>query len=85
MSASKGWKIFGAPDGLRWTSEESAQRALLTKFDLNRGRLVGHLYLGGQLTGPRESVGEKALPTTWGTGETSSPWSSCQVESTHGD
>ena len=44
---------------------------LLTMFELDHGRLVGHLYLGSTLTDSRESVGQTALPTMWDTGETS--------------
>ena len=47
------------------------QDALLAMFVLNRGRLVGHLYLGGTLADARESVGQTTLPTMWDTGETS--------------
>lgn len=86
IRASSGWKISGAPEVPRRAFGECLTReALLTMFVLNRGRLVGHLYPGSTLTDLRESVGQKALPTTWGTGGTSTPWSSCQVESTHGD
>jgi len=44
---------------------------LVDNVRLNRGRLVGHLYLGSTLADLRESVGQITLPTTWDTGETS--------------
>ena len=44
---------------------------LLAMFDMNRGRLVGHLYLGSKLAGAREPVGQIALPRMWDTGKTS--------------
>ena len=44
------------------------QDALLAMFVLNRGRLVGHLYLGSTLADARESVGQTTLPTMWDTG-----------------
>ena len=47
------------------------QDALLAMFVLNRGRLVGHLYLGSTLADARESVGQTTLPTMWDTGKTS--------------
>ena len=47
------------------------RETLLTMFGMNRGRLVGHLYLGSKLAGPRESVGQTALPRMWDTGDTS--------------
>ena len=48
-----------------------AARRLIDNVRLNRGRLVGHLYLGSTLTKTREFVGQTTLLTMWDTGETS--------------
>jgi hypothetical protein len=44
---------------------------LIDNVHWNRGRLVGHLYLGSTLTETREFVGQTTLPTMWDTGEIS--------------
>jgi hypothetical protein len=51
--------------------EMQMRDTLLTMFGMNRGRLVGHLYLGSKLAGAREPVGQTALPRMWDTGKTS--------------
>jgi hypothetical protein len=44
---------------------------LLTMFGVNRGRLVGHLYLGSKLAGLRKPVGQTALLRMRDTSDTS--------------
>ncbi len=71
-SAHARFREKGVPDVLRLVSGGiQMQDALLAMFVLNRGRLVGHLYLGSTLADARESVGQTTLPTMWDTGETS--------------
>jgi len=42
----------GVPDAPQWTEEESrCGDTLLTMFGRDRGRLVGHLYLGSEADG----------------------------------
>ena len=51
--------------------EMQTRDTLLAMFGVNRGRLVGHLYLGSKLASARELVGQTALPRMWDTGKTS--------------